>query len=997
MKPSSVVRLCALVFLLTPSVAFASGAVKGVVIDSLTNETLVGAHIMIVGTSLGGASDIVGNYNIRAVPAGHYTVKCSYIGYTTKSATVTVTDDATTTLNFSMPVTTVQGQEIVITGQAVGQAAAINQQLTSNKIVNVISEQKIKELPDANAAEAIGRLPGVSVVRSGGEASQIVLRGLSENMTTITVDGVQLAATDADSRGVDLSTIAQGSLSGITLTKAITSDMDGQAIAGNVNFVTKTAPATRSIQATAQGTYNGMDQKYGQFNAYGNYGERFFDDVLGVQVFGNIERRIRSSEDFNVAYDLKVPRSGSYDWNITDFTIQYTPEVRKRRGGKIILDATTPDNGVVKFAFDLNRTERVLSPLSRDYPKAGGVGYHFTGQDINTDVRAFSLQGENHIADFQVNWSLSHTQSRTDMPYDFNINWLEPSLIQNGATISGMRIVPQSLLKGPYEALIPYALNNFGIASIQYGYINTSNSLDFQRTGLLDVKRDYTAFDLAGEVQFGGKYVAHWHRRNSTAFFSPYYNGVQFKNYMVDPNGTVVPKNFAAYGFGNLQMSQGLVFLSNFIGSNTRNVFGLYSLNPLVIADRMRNWYDFTRTGFDPATHNTEYSDNTQETGGDYSAMEAVGAGYLMNTLNFGTFATLITGVRVEADRDDYTAYFTPQVLNIYSVYQDTTASHSESIVLPNVHLILKPTDFMNIRLAAYRGINRPDFNYRLPTYLMIGVAAYVDAPQLKVGNPNLKNADAWNYELNLQFYGDKIGLLSLSGFYKEINNEVEYLSNMDVLPNSNIPDSMGIKYLNNQRPFPGFKYQLYYPYNSPKPSKVWGFEAEQQVNFRYLPGLLSGITLTYNLSLVRNETWTPYARQVIDTIYIGGFPLANPRKVLDEQKTRIANAPEFFANIVFGYDIAGFSARLSYFHQGEYYIAFSSDQTSNTIQRQFERLDLSLKQDIGPMLSVGLNINNLTNATEGTYLENAVQGYRLETSAVRFGTTADLWVKISL
>ena len=157
-------------------------------------------------------------------------------------------------------------------------------------------------------------------------------------MTTITMDGVQLSATDVDSRGVDLSTIAEGSLSGITLTKAITSDMDGQAIAGNVNFVTKVAPATRTIQATVQGIYDGMDKTYGQYNVYGNYGERFFDDVFGVQVFGNIERRVRSSENFSVSYNQNVPRGGVEDWNISSFSVQYVPEVRTRKGGKVILD-----------------------------------------------------------------------------------------------------------------------------------------------------------------------------------------------------------------------------------------------------------------------------------------------------------------------------------------------------------------------------------------------------------------------------------------------------------------------------------------------------------------------------------------------------------------------------------------------------------------------------------------------------------------------------------
>jgi TonB-dependent receptor len=992
-------RLCTLVFLLVPSMMFASGGLKGVITDAATSELLVGAHVLLGGTSIGGASDLMGNYVIRSIPAGQYKVKCSYVGYGSKEATVTITDDQTATLNFALQAITVEGSEVVITGQAQGQVAAINQQLTSNKIVNVISEQKIKELPDANAAEAIGRLPGVSVTRSGGEANKIILRGLSETMTTITVDGVQLSATDADSRGVDLSTIAQGSLSGITLTKAITSDMDGQAIAGNVNFMTKAAPAVRTVQLTAQGMYNGMDKAYGQFNLFGNYGERFFDDFLGVQVFGNIERRIRSSENFNVSYNLNDRRGGKTDWSITSFGVQYVPEARRRRGAKVILDANTPDAGVVKLAVDANRTERRLSYMTRYYPTAGGeVNYNFGGQDFNTDILAVSLQGENHVAGFDLDWGLSFTQSQTDVPYNYSLNFLEPALLQGGVPISGMVAVPSDLRKGPYEAFIPFALNNFSIASTQYGYITTNSSLDLQRTARLDVKRAYTLFDYAGEVKFGGKITAHYHRRYSSAFFSPYYNGVQYKSHMINNDGLVVPKDLAAYGFGTtLQQNAGLIFLTNFIGSDTRAVFGQYALNPLFIADKMRSFYEMTRRGYDPNNNTREYSDNTQDAGGDYGAMEGVTSGYLMNTLNFGRFATLIAGVRVEADNNDYTALFSPTILSNYSTFLDTAGAHTESLVLPNVHLILRPTDFMNVRLAAYRGILRPDFNLRLPTYVMVGIASYVDAWQLKVGNPGLKNASATNYEANVQFYGDQIGLLSLSGYYKEIKDQVEYINGMPIFPGSKIPDSMGVVFRGGKAPF-NFKYLLFYPYNSPEPTKVWGFELEHQLNFRYLPGLLSGITLSYNLSLVRNETWTPYAKIVYDTTFNeDGFPMENPRVVLADSKTRIASAPEFFANAVIGYDIGGFSARLSYFHQGEFYNSFSSDQRSNILQRQFERWDLSFKQDIDQMFSVGLNINNLTNTTEGTILENVPEGYRLEVNSYRYGTTADLWLRVSL
>jgi TonB-dependent receptor len=991
-------RLAVLLLLCLPSLALSSGTLKGLILDAATNEPLVGAHVMLAGTAIGGASDINGQYMIRNIPAGKYTVRCSYVGYDNKEIQITIADEGMQTQNFGLRANIVEGQEVVITGQAVGQVAAINQQLNSSRIVNVISEQKIKELPDANAAEAIGRLPGVSVTRSGGEANKIILRGLSETMTTITVDGVQLSATDADSRGVDLSTIAQGSLSGITLTKAITSDMDGQAIAGNVNFMTKAAPSARQVQLTAQGMYNGMDKAYGQFNLYGNYGERFFDDVLGVQVFGNIERRIRSSENFSVAYNQNVPRGGKLDWNITSFGVQYVPEERRRNGAKIILDANTPDAGVVKLAVDVNRTERRLSFMSRNYPtNTGEVAYTFGGQDFNTDILAVALQGENHIAGFDVDWGLSFTQSQTGMPYNYNLNFLEPGLLQNGVTVSGMSTVPQAIRKGPYEALIPYALNNFSIASIQYANITTNNSLDLQRTARLDVKRAYTIFDYAGEAKFGGKYVARYHRRYSTAFFSPYYNGAQYKSHMLNNDGQVVPKDLAAYGFGPIQQNAGLIFLSNFIGRDTRDVYGQYALNPLFIADKMRSFYEMTRRGYDPNSNTREYSDNTQDAGTDYGAMEGVTSGYVMNTLNFGRFATFIAGVRVEADDNNYTALYSPTILSQYSTFRDTAGTHSEALVLPNVHLILRPTDFMNVRLAAYRGILRPDFNNRLPTYVMVGIASYVDAWQLKVGNPELKNASAWNYEANLQFYGDKIGLLSMSGYYKEISDQVEFLNGMAIFPGSKIPDSMGVKFMGGKVPF-SFKYLLYYPYNSPEPTKVWGFEIEHQLNFRYLPGLLSGITVSYNLSLVRNETWTPYAKIVYDTTFNeDGFPLENPRVVLAEQKTRIPSAPQFFANAVLGYDIGGLSARLSYFHQGEFYNSFSADQRSNVIQRSFERWDLSLKQDIDEMFSVGLNINNLTNTTEGTILEDVPEGYRVELNSYRFGTTADLWLRISL
>ena len=169
----------AFVFLLMIQFTFAagSGTVVGRVLDKATGDPLPGANVMIQGTSIGTSTGLDGKYEIRNVPTGMRSMRVTYIGYVTVTREVTVGENATLTQDFHLVAQALQGETIVVTGQAKGQLSAINQQLSSNSIVNVVSAEKMKELPDANLAESIGRLPGVSIIRDAGEASEIVVRG----------------------------------------------------------------------------------------------------------------------------------------------------------------------------------------------------------------------------------------------------------------------------------------------------------------------------------------------------------------------------------------------------------------------------------------------------------------------------------------------------------------------------------------------------------------------------------------------------------------------------------------------------------------------------------------------------------------------------------------------------------------------------------------------------------------------------------------------------
>jgi outer membrane receptor protein involved in Fe transport len=118
---------------------------------------------------------------------------------------------------------------------------------------------------------------------------------------------------------------------------------------------------------------------------------------------------------------------------------------------------------------------------------------------------------------------------------------------------------------------------------------------------------------------------------------------------------------------------------------------------------------------------------------------------------------------------------------------------------------------------------------------------------------------------------------------------------------------------------------------------------------------------------------------------------------VVKSYKQRLENQPEFFGNVSIGYDIGGFSGRLSLFHQSEYYRTYSPSGRSDRIVGAFTRLDLVLKQKITDNITVLCNINNLTNIKEENLLENREDGYKIPRSAERYGITveAGIWLEL--
>ena len=213
-------------FAVIPGVLFAAetGTLKGVVVDSQTGDKLPGANIVIKQPFIGTSTNIDGQFVLNNVPAGANTITVSYLGYEEQDINIEIAEGETKTIEIKLVVLSIMGEEVVITAQAQGQRAAINQQLASLTVSNVISSEKMEKLPDANAAEAIGRLPGVSLKRNNGEADKIVIRGLSPKYSNVTMEGIKMASTSDYDRSVDLSMVQSEMLSGVEISKSLRAD-----------------------------------------------------------------------------------------------------------------------------------------------------------------------------------------------------------------------------------------------------------------------------------------------------------------------------------------------------------------------------------------------------------------------------------------------------------------------------------------------------------------------------------------------------------------------------------------------------------------------------------------------------------------------------------------------------------------------------------------------------------------------------------------------------
>lgn len=932
----------------SPGNLFASGTIKGRINDAKTKETLPGANVIIQGTAFGAASNIEGEYVIRNVPEGNFVIKVSYIGYKSKEVSVKISNEKTIELNIELSPETIEAEEIVISAQASGQKSAINQQLSSDRIVNVVSSEKIQSLPDANAAESVGRLPGVSVLRNGGEGTQVVIRGLSPKYNQVTVNGVELASSSPSDRSTDVSMITPNILGSIEVSKTITPDMDANVIGGVVNFELKEAKSKTTdrlpISFSVQGGYNNLSNVYNKFNNYKyllGVEDRLLDEKLGLMAQLNIERRNLTSNDINIGYDPVATNFTDYRIRNTDLSYNYRD--LQRYNAAIVIDYMLT-SGKIKFTNFFNYSKSSLIHRVESYNIASNyLDFLSAGSSGNSNDMTNSLELNQNFSFFDLTAKITHSNSLVHSPNEWSLDFL-----QNSVGLASLTNKPN---------ISPEDVQKIAVIKLEQAYMNgisTSNNNSKENTwsASIDLAKEFEIDNsITGTIKIGSSY-----RFQDKNFDSDVYDGGGLQYGGAGYVDKLIANYFSLPSNLGYQIPVTLFNDKNF--NYGKFLDGQFIMNYPINVGPFEGLFPYLKKNYDEILKNNGWSafvhDAYLSTTNDFKGNENRYAYYAMANIKFGANFNIILGARFQNLITKYTGMRGIQTRGSVLTYNyyDTVATKSYGYLLPNISVKYRPLDWMDLRFAYSNTLAYPDFQSIIPRI-------NVGSGEINWNNLNLEPSHSFNYDFDISFHENTLGFLSFGCFLKNINKLIYpwsfYVSGTKAIPY--FPN----KLLGNTTPTGIYKINTYI--NNSFLIKDYGIEADWQTHFWYLPSVLSGLVLSINYTHILSKANYPYT-----LIKSTGRTIAYIDTSFSD---KLLHQPNNILNISVGYDYKDFSIRIALIYQESIFTGVNFWPQIRTNTASYSRWDIAFKQTL-PWNNLELYgaINNLTSVSDKIILQ---------------------------
>ncbi len=904
------------------------GTISGSVVDAQTGEALIGVTVALDGTKLGAITDLDGKYIIKRVPAGTYVLRVSMIGYTATQITeveVTSADPVSVSVALKPQMVETKSIDVVAKAERNNEASLLKLRQKSNSVSDAISAEQISRTGSSDAASAMSRVTGASVV--GGK--YVFVRGLGDRYANTRINGALAPSPDPDKQAVPMDMIPTSLLDNIVVEKTFTPDKPGNFSGGSVDMTTKDMPESRILTFTSTASYNSQTT--------------FENGVISNQSvsgdwIGN------SAENRDIANWLKDPSLATPDRIQAAFARDSLGNVDSTKAKQL---------SKVSRAIDTKMTpDRRTAPLNQSYGLSYGDQLELFGKPLGfvsslTYSRSHSYYNNGSIGQRYF----TPSDDTLYQVYQYSDEYGKDEVLWGGLINSSYQIHPN------HKVGFTYLYNRNSESSARYieGWnYNTGAGTTYRSRTLVYNERVLNTVQFKGEhaklpfnARFDWQFAA-----SKTSTDEPdlrsfaddsalYIDGIDtslsFGLYQVRPshyfryldeNNRELSANislpFKQWSGQAAKFKTGGFYLHKTRDFRERQ----FMLDPSGTGQiRYDQFYGDADAYFDPANFgildgydNTGYIEignswmSFSDPKANYDGTQNVAAVYGMVELPLWSRLTFVGGVRYET-----TEFTLDQVYN----ENDTTDLIDGGDLLPSVNLIYRLSENMNLRAAYGRTLARPTLRELAPYSTWEFIGGYYLS-----GNSDLEYTKIDNYDLRWEWFLRPGEILAVSGFVKQFYNPIE-------------------------RTITSNNYDIHL--QNVSRAEVVGIEVEWRRQLDHVSPLLKNFRMGGNFSIVSSKVKLGEFELLEDR---SGNPDAPDHRQLMGQSPYIVNADISYDN-----QKTGTHATLLFNRFGKRLSEVSQGATPDIYEAPRSTVDLTFSQQIFTGVNLRLSGKNLTDA----------------------------------
>ncbi len=887
---------------------FSQGIITGKVVSTETGEDLIGATVLLKGTTTGSMVDIDGHYRIAKVKAGSYQVICSYISFRSDTFDVVVKDGAIITHDFSLASSAMAIKMFTVEAKMVRSTEnyMLKVKQKSASLMEGITAQEIAKRGDGNAADAAKRMTGITI--EGGK--YVYVRGLNDRYSKTTLNKAEIPGLDPNRNAVQMDLFPSNMIENMTVIKSFTPDLPGSFTGGLIDVETKDFPDAFTFQFSSALGYNTESSLNKHFLTY----KSGASDNLG---FDNGGRNIPS------AALGKLPTLFVDNPRLEKVTKSFSKEM-----------GPSATKSLLNQNYSIS-TGNQVKVFGKQFGFIVGLSYSKKYEHKETDARTglYELTG-----DVNTTSTLNPVVTLADVKSNENVLW---GILANAS----YKLSPNHKLG------FTFVKDQNGIkgASFQQGEMPKDQpGLYYQTTALTYQQRSLTSYQVKGEHYFEGlkKLKIDWlgaysksrQKEPDLRYFSDdftvnkttgdttfrispslYENPTRFYrdlvqttkdvkvNFQFDVKENEGRKSIVKFGAAAIQQDR-LVL---------ENRFTYESQGQNLYHGSMTNYFSDNNmtlpTAGNPVANYIYVIDQT-ELRNNYRGNQSIYATYLMGDVWLFKKLRAISGARFETTSIQVASFDKKQ----------KKGDLQEADILPALSLTYAASKNTNIRAAFSRTLARPTFREIAP------FASYdFSANWIIVGNPDLQRSLINNFDLRYEMFPKMGEIISVGGFYKSFTNPIELVFNT--------------KAQNNEL-----------TWRNINQATIYGAELEIKKNLNFISNSRNSFSLGGNVSYI-------YSEVTIDPQELQAIRASDP--TASSTRPMFGQSP-YILNVFFGYknDSLGFSANVSYNVAGSKIALVVMGATPDVYSRPVNQLDFNINKNLGKHFKMNFKANNILN-----------------------------------